>query len=250
MTNDFDSHWEKNSLKEIAQTKLQEARKFLAPCRDFSAESSKTRILDAGCGDGVHLKILTEEDLFHEEPTIVGMDISRKAVVLAQKRVGQQNPVVQGDVVSIPFTDNSFDIVFSFGVLAYSTSPHLAFAELCRVVRPGGFIGVWLYPDQGGASGLLFRFVRWLCAISGNLGSKIIANMIVPFLPLLPTRSKISLANASWQQCCEIVLVNIAPKQLFFPIPEEVEGWFRHHGIKITHRDAEAPITLWGCKCL
>ena len=250
MTNDFDSHWEKNILKEVAQTKLQEARRFLTPCKEFFSESSKIQILDAGCGDGVHLKILTDEYILHEKATIVGMDISSQAVKLSQKRIGQLCPVIQGDVVSIPFTDNTFDIVFSFGVLAYSENPSFAFAELCRVTRPGGYIGLWLYPKKSGIAGRLFQFVRWLCSISGAWGTEMIANIIVPFLAFLPTCSKVSLANATWQQCREIVLVNIAPQQLFFPSVEEVESWFEHHKITITNKDNNRPITLWGRKCL
>jgi len=76
----------------------------------------------------------------------------------------------------------------------------------------------------------------------------LIADCIVPFLGLLPTRSKMSLANASWRQCREVVLVNIAPSQLYFPQEAEIEGWFAKNDVETVWRDDKAPVTLWGKK--
>jgi ubiquinone/menaquinone biosynthesis C-methylase UbiE len=46
------------------------------------------------------------------------------------------------DAERLEFPDNSFDAVYSFGVLHHTSSPELAFREIRRVLRPGGeFIG-------------------------------------------------------------------------------------------------------------
>jgi ubiquinone/menaquinone biosynthesis C-methylase UbiE len=63
---------------------------------------------------------------------------------------------VEGDAQALPFPDDSFDVVLStFGVMFAPDQP-LAAAEMCRVLRPGGTIGLsnWV-PD--GAVGDMFR---------------------------------------------------------------------------------------------
>jgi hypothetical protein len=67
-------------------------------------------------------------------------------------------------------------------------------------------------------------------------------------MPFLPTQSKLNLKNATWSQCLEIVLVNIAPKQLYFPETAEIEEWFRINNITILEIDHDNPITIWGRK--
>jgi len=117
------------------------------------------------------------------------------------------------------------------------------------VTRSGGLIGIWVYPKSENVGGIVFSLVREICQLTGSLGTRIIADSIVPFLGFLPTRSRIHLGNASWKQCREVVLVNIAPQQLSFPTLSEVEMWFARNDIEIIFREKENPITLWGKKC-
>jgi hypothetical protein len=133
-------------------------------------------------------------------------------------------------------------------VLAYTASPEGSFAELCRVTRPGGLVGVWVYPRPRGLSGLLLRCTRGVCGLLGPWLQRRVADLIVPLLGLLPARSGLSLRNASWAECREVVLVNIAPARLAFPEPSEVRGWFTRHGVRVVDEDRAAPVTLWGVK--
>ncbi|MDA7622303.1 class I SAM-dependent methyltransferase, partial [bacterium] len=50
--------------------------------------------------------------------------------------------VEQGDMHSIKFSDNSFDVVIVGWVLAYSKKVELAVKEIARVLRPGGLIAI------------------------------------------------------------------------------------------------------------
>jgi len=56
--------------------------------------------------------------------------------------------VSHGSLESIPFPENSVDVVFSVGALTYSANPEAAVAEMIRVTRPGGqvLIVVGRYP--------------------------------------------------------------------------------------------------------
>ena len=245
----FERHWEKNGSNDIPDSKKKEAEKFLLPLLNNSKINESIRILDAGCGDGVHIDVIRQKGKITENSLIVGLDISLNALNLSRRRHINKFNWIQGDIEKLPFADNQFDIVISFGVLAYTQNPSASFSELCRVTRKCGFIGIWIYPQIEGLGGFFLRLTRAACRIFGYGFSRFTANCIVPFLGMLPTRSKLSLANASWQQCREVVMVTIAPRQLYFPQHAQVESWFGQNNIRITNCDETTPITLWGQKC-
>lgn len=246
--NIFESHWKKNRSEQIPESKRKVAYKFLEPLLNDPRAKMPLSILDAGCGDGVHLDVLLENQIYSKAKLTVGLDMAWSAIILSKQRHQADYSYVQADVGDLPFDSDTFDYVFSFGVLAYTDNPFKSFCELSRVTKPGGNIGIWIYPKKIGIAGALFSLVRKLCSLLGPHGINILANLIVPFLGILPTRSGISLKNATWRQCREVVLVNIAPKQLFFPSESEVEDWFRINNISIIFKDHKAPITIWGNK--
>ena len=178
-----------------------------------------------------------------------GTDIS--PVVIKQIRglaVSSPSRFYVADAVKLPEKGTTYDIVFSFGVVAYTSNPQGCFGEMCRVCKPGGWVGVWVYPQRHGIGGLIFRLTRFLCGVVGDFWTRRIADLIVPFLGLLPTRSNLNLRNATWQQCREVVLVNIAPQQLSFFTHDEIASWFLENGIEIKYEDPLNPITIWGRK--
>lgn len=248
--NNFDEHWDSNLTKEIPKKKIEGANNFLQPLFNYvDGLEKEPYILDAGCGDGVHLRGIDEN--IREEKLWVGVDISLSALRNAKSRLTDDNEqyyFINSDVSNLPFKNKQFDIVYSYGVLAYTNNFFKSFSELCRVTKNNGLIGVYVFPKKKGISGFVFEFVRKICKMAGHKGTSLIANFIVPFLGLLPTSSKLSLKNASWKQCKEIVMVNIAPKNLYFPTIEEVESCFLKNKIKIIIKDQSNPIIIWGKK--
>lgn len=243
---DFDQHWQDNSLPEISQVKIREAEVFLRPVIDF-LRTKPAEVLDVGCGDGVHWRYTMS--LGDRRLRYTGTDIS--PVVIKQIRgLAASSPgrFYVADAVKLPEKGNTYNIVFSFGAVAYTSNPQGCFGEMCRVCKPGGWVGVWVYPQRQGVGGLIFRLTRFLCGVVSDFWTRRIADLIVPFLGLLPTRSNLSLRNATWQQCREVVLVNIAPQQLSFFTRNEVASWFSANGIEIKHEDPLNPITIWGRK--
>jgi len=73
----------------------------------------------------------------------VGVDISAEAVQFCRRR---GVPVVRASLLSLPFPDQSFDLVTSFDVLYHRwvTNDRTALLELVRVLRPGGLVFVRL----------------------------------------------------------------------------------------------------------
>lgn len=205
-------------------------------------------MLDAGCGDGMHA-ISLEQDPIAKKADYYGLDISFEALRIAQGRLKNANSeFVHGDVGKLPFKDESFDAVFSFGVLAYTEDPQKSFQELLRVLKPGGLVGVWIYPKTNSLGFKVFNLVRKLCKAVGRNGTNFIANCIVPFLSFLPTSSNLNLSNSTWKQCREIVLVNIAPKYLEFFTRDEIRAWFKNEKVRVSADDDDMPISIWGFK--
>jgi 2-polyprenyl-3-methyl-5-hydroxy-6-metoxy-1,4-benzoquinol methylase len=103
------------------------------------------RVLDAGCGTGE--KALHMASLGPAE--VVGIDLSSASVRHAQDnaaRFGVRNVTYRtGSLLELPFPDDSFDIVHSMGVLHHTADARRGFAELARVLKPGGIVMVSLY---------------------------------------------------------------------------------------------------------
>lgn len=86
--------------------------------------------LEVGCGTGLIMKRI--------EPMAkraVGIDISPGMLEKARER---GLDVIEGCATNLPFEDNSFDVVYSFKVLAHVEDIADALAEMARVTRPGG----------------------------------------------------------------------------------------------------------------
>jgi len=91
-------------------------------------------ILDAGCGNGHGLELLTRA--YHPR-RLVGIDLMPEQVERAKRR-GLAAEVRVGDITSIDEPDASFDAVFVFGILHHVPAWRQAMTELARVLRPGG----------------------------------------------------------------------------------------------------------------
>ncbi len=78
-----------------------------------------------------------------------GVDLTTESVERVLARLQLRNlpygEVRQGSVLNLPFADNSFDIVFSHGVLHHVPDIERAQREIARVLRPGGKLVVMLY---------------------------------------------------------------------------------------------------------
>jgi len=103
------------------------------------------RVLDCGAGTGSSGLMAAEKS--GETGRVVFFDLSDGMLDIARNRANQAGIADRaefrtGDMISLPFDDNSFDVVLS----TYSTCPLYDPAqgalEMFRVVRPGGKIGI------------------------------------------------------------------------------------------------------------
>jgi ubiquinone/menaquinone biosynthesis C-methylase UbiE len=105
------------------------------------------KLLEIGCGTG-NRTMLAAKHFGVEEFT--GFDQSRESLKVAKQVAREENfekqfNAVEGDLFNLPFEDNSFDVVVSWGVLHHTSNPFLGFKEATRVLKPGGYIGIFLY---------------------------------------------------------------------------------------------------------
>ena len=132
--------------------------------------NSDTIALDVGCGTGRWTKFVSSRCKFVE-----AIDPS-KAVFAAASMLGDNDNVriTQADVDNIPFEDNSFDFVFSLGVLHHIPDTRAAMANCVEKLKPGGYFLVYLYYNFEN-KGPLFRGLYHL----SNLLRKIISRLPV-----------------------------------------------------------------------
>lgn len=90
------------------------------------------RVLDIGTSTGTNLRMLQELG-FRD---VTGLDMSEEAIrFCAQKGLGS---VQRGDVCSMPFEADSFDLLLATDIIEHVEDDERALAEIARVLRPGG----------------------------------------------------------------------------------------------------------------
>jgi SAM-dependent methyltransferase len=146
-------------------------------------------VLDAGCGMGRHARQIAPY-----ASRVVAVDFSR-AIDQAARNVADRGNVdcVQADLLALPLADDSFDFVYSLGVLHHLADTERALAGLVRKVRPGGRLRVYLYWKRRGWKGGVLAVVTaarrvttrmpfgMLRAVCGALSVVLYAAVVLPY---------------------------------------------------------------------
>jgi ubiquinone/menaquinone biosynthesis C-methylase UbiE len=77
-----------------------------------------------------------------------GVDLSSNSLEWARRRcelAGFSHDLQSADAERLPFPDNTFDIVYSYGVMHHSPNTDQCVREAWRVLRPGGQVKVMIY---------------------------------------------------------------------------------------------------------
>jgi ubiquinone/menaquinone biosynthesis C-methylase UbiE len=101
-------------------------------------------VLEIGCGIGTDGQEFAKNGVRY-----VGIDLSANSIALAKERFDLFNVKGTFKVVNaeegLPFPDNSFDHIYSFGVIHHTPNPEAIVDEIYRVLRCAGTITVMLY---------------------------------------------------------------------------------------------------------
>jgi SAM-dependent methyltransferase len=97
-------------------------------------------VLDVGCGMGRFAEVATRWGA-----RVVGVDLSVAAEVATRNLADRDFVAFQADVLALPFAPESFDCIYSIGVLHHTPDCEKAFKTLPQYLKPGGSLAVWLY---------------------------------------------------------------------------------------------------------
>jgi ubiquinone/menaquinone biosynthesis C-methylase UbiE/uncharacterized protein YbaR (Trm112 family) len=132
--------------------------------------------LDVGVGCGRFAEVVAKKG-----GEIVGIDLT-SAVDAAYENIGTRERVhlIQANLFSMPFRKESFDLVYSIGVLHHTPDTKAAFDRAAEMVKPGGGLAVYLY-DRYGFSNHFSDMIR---VVTTRLPLKVVFYLSTISIPL------------------------------------------------------------------
>lgn len=224
----------------------------------------KQYLMDAGTGLGGDLVRMCRAN---SGAQIAGIELSACVdEAFENARRFSNAHVIQADISRLPFADCTFDFIVSDGVLHHTPDTRQSFFSLCRCLRPGGEICVYIYvkkPPLREAADLLIRQhstrldpdTCWeFCMELTRLGqalwdSKIEVEFARDIEPLGIRKGRYPLqrlvyyyfTKCYWNERLTFEENNLVNFDWYFPVyahshtPDEVRGWFQEAGIEVIH---------------
>jgi ubiquinone/menaquinone biosynthesis C-methylase UbiE len=147
---DSGSHDEQQAREHATRLELRASAESEIAVRDeyvrLLAIAPGERVLDVGCGSGAATRTLAQR--VAPNGRVTGIDPSGALLRLARgfadkTEYGNLIELREGDCRALPFPDHSFDAVLAATALSHIPGPERALAEMVRVTRPGGRVGIF-----------------------------------------------------------------------------------------------------------
>jgi len=204
-------------------------------------ELRSKRVLDAGCGSGRLTRYLGTLGC-----EVVGMDVhSALSDVLSHCKDQHLVNIVQGSILKPPLKEETFDLVWSEGVIHHTGDTPGAFDQLARLVKPGGRLFVWVYWDE---ELNIYRRVRNTLRLGHKLPMPVLFGLCYTLATLLYAGAFVRGLPGSLTRRRKITPLRLHAFRLFDHIsPEhntqhseaEVRGWFEKNGFVNVQRVAD-----------
>ncbi|HET7137453.1 MAG TPA: methyltransferase domain-containing protein [Gaiellaceae bacterium] len=101
-------------------------------------------VLDLGCGAGTDSLVAAQ--MVGSSGSVVGIDMTSAMLAKARRAAAELGVTnadfVEGEVESLPFPDESFDVVISNGVVDLVPDKDAVYSEIYRVLTPGGRVQI------------------------------------------------------------------------------------------------------------
>jgi arsenite methyltransferase len=127
---------------EVANVPETAVESFAGVANPFSLGrlESRERVADLGCGAGTDSLVAAQ--MVGRDGHVTGIDMTPEMLAKARaaaEELGVTNvEFVEGEIEHLPFEDESVDIVISNGVIDLVPDKDAVFAEIFRILRPGG----------------------------------------------------------------------------------------------------------------
>ena len=136
---------EASSFYQEVRDRRYELEPYIPEFADFEMYAGK-RVLEIGVGGGVDFSNFVQAGA-----QASGVDLTEAALGHARSQLAlvgadpDTYSLDQADAEQLPFPDQKFDLVYSWGVLHHTPDTQAAFAEALRVLKPGGSIKAMVY---------------------------------------------------------------------------------------------------------
>jgi ubiquinone/menaquinone biosynthesis C-methylase UbiE/uncharacterized protein YbaR (Trm112 family) len=138
----FSFEWQVHRRTQFDDSARNESEETFRAKTGWTPEMLKgKRVLDVGVGAGRFADVAARWGA-----DVVGIDISY-AVESARENLERYPTaqVIQADIFALPFAEQSFDYIYSIGVLHHTPDCERAFKALPRLLKPDGEVAIWLY---------------------------------------------------------------------------------------------------------
>lgn len=191
-------------------------------------------VLDAGVGTGRFAEILRRWGA-----CVVGVDLSLALEAAATNLAGTEGvQLAQADIFELPFAPGTFDLIVSIGVLHHTPDTRRAFEALVPLLKPGGTIAIWVYPNEASyatrvawipftrriPADAFYDWCRWLIEVTHRHADTLIAKILWDCFPY----SRQGL-GAEWDTLD--TFDGFSPRYHGVHHPHEVIEWFRAAGL-------------------
>jgi ubiquinone/menaquinone biosynthesis C-methylase UbiE len=138
----FGFQWHRHAQTQLDNASDTESENAFRQRTGFTPDELRGKlVLDVGCGMGRFAEVASRWGA-----RVVGVDLSTAAEVAAENLADRNGcAFFQADAFALPFASESFDFIYSIGVLHHTPDCEKAFKGLAKFLKPGGTVAVWLY---------------------------------------------------------------------------------------------------------
>jgi uncharacterized protein YbaR (Trm112 family)/SAM-dependent methyltransferase len=215
------------------------------------------RVLEVGIGIGGIADYMARA----EGAELVGVDLGY-AVDAAYRNFGGNRflHIVQASAFAPPFLPETFDLVYSQGVIHHTSSTKTAFDQLAQLPRRGGRLYIWVYsPTSENRSALrraLMTMENLLRPAIWPLPESLQRVALLPIVPLYLIHQNVlvrgrddGFVRYGWREALHAARDRFTPRYAYRHSEEEVSGWFTAAGyrdLQLASRRARPPFVPTG----
>lgn len=147
--------YQKYNLPRVIKLNNYRNKRFDKLFKEILHKDSKKKLLEVGCGASAWLVYFQKEFNYQ----VYGVDYSELGCDLARKNlaINQADGVIScEDIFNNSFENETFDIVFSTGVVEHFSDPSEILEIMSNLLKPGGIL-ITSIPNFGGLNGYLLK---------------------------------------------------------------------------------------------